>query len=56
MATYGAINLRTDGRKVVVAQKIEKARGKNKQWDGYQFEQKAGTLTFLSKFEDDVDE
>lgn len=55
IATYGAINLRTDGRKVVVAQKIEKARGKNKEWDGYQFEQKAGVLTFISKFEDGAD-
>jgi beta-lactamase superfamily II metal-dependent hydrolase len=55
VATYGAINLRTDGSKVVIAQKIEKARGKNKEWDGYQFEQKAGTLTLLSKFEDHED-
>ena len=52
VATYGAINLRTDGKKVVVAQKIEKSRGKNKEWDGYQFEQKAGTLAYISKFEE----
>lgn len=53
VATYGAINLRTDGKKVVVAQKIEQARGKNKEWDGYQFEPKQdGTLAFVSKFEE----
>ena len=55
VATYGAINLRTDGSKAVVAQKIEKARGKNKEWDGYQFEPKDGELAFISKFEDDED-
>jgi beta-lactamase superfamily II metal-dependent hydrolase len=52
VATYGAINLRTDGKKAVVAQRIQKPRGKNKEWDGYQFEPKGGTLTFISKFEE----
>ncbi|MDP2373172.1 MAG: MBL fold metallo-hydrolase [Reyranella sp.] len=56
VATYGAINLRTDGHKVVVAQKIEKRRGKNKEWDAYQFEwsPKAKDWAFVSKFEDEV--
>jgi beta-lactamase superfamily II metal-dependent hydrolase len=53
VATYGAINLRTDGKRVVIAQKIEKTRTKNKEWDGYQFEQRNGLLTYISKFEDD---
>jgi beta-lactamase superfamily II metal-dependent hydrolase len=55
VATYGAINLRTDGTRVVVAQKIEKKRGNNKEWDGYQFEwdEQAKDFVFLSKFESD---
>lgn len=56
VATYGAINLRTDGKKVIVAQKIEKARGKNKEWDGYQFEpQRDGALAYVSRFEEGDD-
>lgn len=56
VATYGAINLRTDGKKVVVAQKIQKPRGKNKEWDGYRFEpRKSGKLEYISKFEDGED-
>ena len=56
VATYGAINLRTDGKRVVVAQKIERARGRDKEWDGYRFEpQEDGTLAFVSKFEEGGD-
>ncbi len=55
VATYGAINLRTDGKTVVVAQKIEKARDRKKEWDGYRFEPRNGSLTYISKFEDDED-
>jgi len=55
VATYGAINLRTDGKTVVVAQKLETTRDKKKEWDGYQFEPRNGTLTFVSKFEDNED-
>jgi hypothetical protein len=51
VATYGAINLRTDGDKAIVAQKLESARSNDKQWDIYQFERaKAGKpLEFVSK-------
>jgi hypothetical protein len=35
IAVYGAINLRTDGNDVVIAQKIESPRSKDKKWDIY---------------------
>ncbi len=35
VAVYGAINLRTDGDRVVIAQKIERPGGKDKKWDIY---------------------
>lgn len=55
VAVYGAINLRTDGKRVVVAQKIEKARGENKEWDVYAFERDRASreLAYVSKFEGD---
>jgi beta-lactamase superfamily II metal-dependent hydrolase len=54
VATYGAINLRTDGRRAVVAQKIERPRNKSTEWDIYRFEKDAttGELTFVSKHDD----
>ena len=38
VATYGAINLRTDGNRAIVAQRLEAPREKDKQWDIYRFE------------------
>lgn len=38
IAVYGAINVRTDGRKVVIAQKLERPRSKSKKWDIYRLE------------------
>jgi len=35
IAVYGAINVRTDGKYIMVAQKIEKPRSKDKEWDIY---------------------
>lgn len=37
VTVYGMINLRTDGDKVIIAQKLERARGKQT-WDIHQFE------------------
>ncbi|MFN0103752.1 MAG: ComEC/Rec2 family competence protein [Bryobacteraceae bacterium] len=55
VVTYGAINLRTDGHRAVIAQKIEKPRGKKTEWDVYRFEKDAATgeLAFFSKHEDE---
>ena len=48
---YGAINLRTDGEKIVMAQKLEKKRG-NDEWDIYRIEQDdSGEFHYLSKYE-----
>lgn len=50
IAVYGAINMRTDGDKVVFAYKIERPRNKKSQWDIYLFERNsAGDLEFVSK-------
>ena len=38
VAVYGAINLRTDGRRVLMAYRIEKPRRPDKKWDLYTFE------------------
>lgn len=52
ISTYGAINLRTDGRRVVIAQKIEKPRDARNGWDDYCFEPNAqGELEYVSKHE-----
>lgn len=55
IATYGAINLRTDGHRAVVAQKIEKPRDMKTEWDVYRFEKDAATseLALISKHEND---
>ena len=55
VAVFGAINLRTDGTRAVVAQKIEKPRSPSTAWDIYKFDREtdAGELTFISKHEDD---
>lgn len=38
IAVYGMISLRTDGEKVIIAQKLERARSKAKKWDIHQLE------------------
>jgi beta-lactamase superfamily II metal-dependent hydrolase len=53
IAVYGAINLRTDGDKVVLAQRLERASSKRKKWDIYLLEEdKNGVLRFISKHEE----
>ncbi len=55
IAVYGAINLRTDGNRVVMAQRIERASSKKKKWDIYMLEEdKTGVLQFKSKHEEPV--
>jgi beta-lactamase superfamily II metal-dependent hydrolase len=50
VAVFGAINVRTDGEKVVIAYKIERPSRKDKKWDVYQLEPtQAGVLRFVSK-------
>lgn len=39
IAVYGMISLRTDGKKVIIAQKLEQQRSRNHKWDIHQFEQ-----------------
>ena len=49
VTTYGAINLRTDGRKAVMAYKLERPRtgpGRITEWDVYEIE-RAGTGPFV---------
>lgn len=51
IAVYGAINLRTDGHKVVIAQKIEQPRSKARKWDIYCMESHGnGPLQYISKY------
>ncbi len=38
VANYGMINVRSDGEKVVISQRLERERSKSKRWDIYQFE------------------
>jgi beta-lactamase superfamily II metal-dependent hydrolase len=50
VAVYGMITLRTDGEKVVIAQKLEKPRSKKSKWDIHQLEPGAGgKLAYVSK-------
>jgi beta-lactamase superfamily II metal-dependent hydrolase len=50
ISVYGAISVITDGQKVVVAQKLERARSKSKKWDIYRLEREGnGPLRFQSK-------
>jgi beta-lactamase superfamily II metal-dependent hydrolase len=52
IAVYGAINLRTDGKDVVIAQKIESPRRKDKKWDIYVLKHQGdGCLQYESKYE-----
>jgi beta-lactamase superfamily II metal-dependent hydrolase len=53
VATYGAINLRTDGTRAVMAYKIERPTKNSKKWDIYRFEPGPdGRLTYTSKHEE----
>ena len=38
VANYGMINLRTDGERVIIAQRLERERSKSHRWDIYLFE------------------
>jgi hypothetical protein len=51
IAVYGAINVRTDGHKVVFAQKLERPRRLDAKWDIYQLEPQGnnGPLCYVSK-------
>ena len=50
IAVYGTIRVRTDGNKVVLAQKLEKPRSKSMKWDIYRLERKGnGPLLYQSK-------
>ncbi|MEJ2718086.1 MAG: hypothetical protein P8182_13265 [Deltaproteobacteria bacterium] len=50
IAVFGAINVRTDGEKVVIAQKIERPRSMAKKWDIYRLEPHGGLLHYVSKY------
>jgi beta-lactamase superfamily II metal-dependent hydrolase len=53
VAVYGAINLRSDGKRIVMAQKVEKPTRITGQWDVYVIEPDAnGVLRYQSKFTD----
>lgn len=54
VAVFGAINLRTDGTRAVVAQKIERPSDPDTSWDIYKFDRAAaaGELEFISKHDD----
>jgi beta-lactamase superfamily II metal-dependent hydrolase len=50
VGVYGAINLRTDGRRLVMAYRIEKPRDPGRKWDVYAFEPDAsGALQFVAR-------
>ncbi|HJX29434.1 MAG TPA: hypothetical protein VJ885_16115 [Thermoanaerobaculia bacterium] len=53
VAVYGMINLRTDGHKVIMAQKLEEPRGRTgEKWDVHRLEPDAqGELRYISKHE-----
>lgn len=56
MAVYGMINVRTDGDRVVIAQKLEQPRtSTGEKWDVYRLERdgESGELRYVSKHERD---
>lgn len=53
IGTYGAVNVRTDGKCVVIAYKIETNTRKDKMWDIYTLEPEEGVLSFKSKHEEE---
>jgi vacuolar-type H+-ATPase subunit H len=48
IAVYGAINVRTDGEKIVIAYRMERSKP-SKKWDTYKLESVSGEFTFVSK-------
>jgi hypothetical protein len=52
VAVYGMINLRTDGRRVVLAQKLEDKSPDGRKWDALPRADAAGTLRYVSKHTD----
>jgi beta-lactamase superfamily II metal-dependent hydrolase len=47
VANYGMINVRTDGQRLIIAQRLERKRSKSTRWDIYEFESDAhGRLTY----------
>ncbi len=49
VANYGMINLRTDGQKVIMAQRLERKRSKKVRWDIHAFEtDQNGALRYVS--------
>ena len=49
VANYGMINVRTDGNRLIVAQRLERARSRSQRWDIYRFEtDDRGRLEFVS--------
>ncbi len=50
VAVYGMITLRTDGNRVVVAQKLEQPRSNKSKWDIYRLEpDRRGRLSYVSQ-------
>lgn len=50
VAVYGLINLRTDGKKMILAQKLEQPRGGGGEWDVHCFEpDDTGSLHYVPK-------
>ncbi|MHC4180790.1 MAG: ComEC/Rec2 family competence protein, partial [Planctomycetota bacterium] len=48
VANYGMINVRTDGDRLIVAQRLERQRSKSKRWDTYLFESdERGRLNYI---------
>lgn len=48
VANYGMINVRTDGDRLIVAQRLERQRSKSKRWDIYLFESdERGRLNYI---------
>ena len=53
VAVYGTVNVRTDGNRVVIAQKLEKPRGNGSKWDVYRLDRRGhgGDVQYRSKYE-----
>jgi hypothetical protein len=47
IAVYGLINVRTDGEKLLVAQKLESPRGNGQKWDVHTFEFHNGEFAYV---------
>lgn len=51
VAVYGMISLRTDGQRILLAQKLERPRGNGDEWDFYRLEAIDGRFQYVSKHE-----